>query len=226
MTGEERVVDFQRMLKDVDARFLYSGAGLRELWLIRHADAYSDLVTLADGPIDSPLSERGRWEAERLAARLAPLPFQAIWSSGLRRARETAAAIARDRTIPVQIDDRLREVLTHWDQGRSAARPAPGVYPFPEPEDELWARVSAALADIAQSLQGGDGSLPHGAGGSPPRAAVVTHGAVISVYLSRLLGLKWGQLGVLPHFTSVSVVATDGERSVVHSIADLSHLAS
>jgi broad specificity phosphatase PhoE len=217
-TGEERVVDFRRMLKAVDARFLYSGEGVRELWLIRHADAYADLVTLADGPMDSPLSERGNWEAERLAARLAPLPFQAVWSSGLRRARETADAIARDRTLSVQVDDRLREVLTQWDQGRSAALQAPGVYPFPEPEEVLWARVSAALSDIAARLDGDAGSRP--------RAAVVTHGAVISVYLNLLLGLSWGQLGVLPHFTSVSVVATNGERSVVHSIADLTHLAS
>jgi probable phosphoglycerate mutase len=54
---------------------------------------------------------------------------------------------------------------------------------------------------------------------------VVTHNAAIAMYLGSLMGLTWGQLRVMPQFTSVSVIAVKGEQVVVRSIADATHLA-
>src|SRR2546425_1226608 len=122
------------MIDELNARHLVGVAGVREVWLIRHVDAYSGLAALAEGVIDPPLSELGREQAGRLAARLAAVPVHAVWSSELRRARETAAAIARDRPLAVRTDRRLREVRTHWDDSREPERLPPGSYPFPEPE--------------------------------------------------------------------------------------------
>lgn len=205
------------MIEDLDLRYLVGVDGVREVWLIRHADAYADLNALAEGPIDPPLSARGRRQAELLAARLAPVPLDAVWSSELRRARETADAIARDRSLSVRLDPRLREVRTHWDEGREPARLPPGEYPFPEPETEVAERMRSVIGDVVTGLDG--------VTAAPPRAAVVTHNAAIAVYLTGALGLRWGQLRVLPQFTSVSVVAIKGEQVVVRSIADATHLA-
>jgi len=217
VTDDDRTAGFLRMLDDLHARHLVGVADVREVWLIRHADAYGDMESLAAGIVDPPLSERGREQAARLAARLAAVPLHAVWSSRLRRAAETAEAVARGHGLTVRTDDRLREVRTYWDEGREAERAAPGTYPFPEPEEEVVARMRAVFADVVAGLAAVDAPVP--------RAAVVTHNGTIAMYLSSVLGLRWGQLRVLPQFTSVSVVAVKGDQVVVQSIADATHLS-
>jgi len=205
------------MIRELDDRHLVGTAGVREVWLIRHADAYGGLQSLAEGTVDPPLSPRGRDQAQRLADRLARVPLHALLASDLRRARETAEALARERPLEVRIDARLREVRTFWDEGREREPLPPGTYPFPEPEAEVVERMRAAVADVAGAL--------NGVGSPVPRAAVVTHNGTIAMYLAALLGLGWGQLRLLPLFTSVSVVAVRGDRAVVRSIGDVTHLA-
>ena len=205
------------MIEELNARHLVGVDGVREVWLIRHADAYAGIESLAEGPVDPPLSRRGREQAERLSTRLAAVPLHAVWSSDLLRARQTAEEIARGRAVEVRVDRRLREVRTHWDDGREPERLPPGSYPFPEPEADVVERMKAVIAEVV-------GGLPE-VEGTPVRAAVVTHNGAIAIYLSSVLGLGWGQLRVLPQFTSVSVVAIKGDQVVVQSIADATHLA-
>src|SRR5438309_529221 len=107
------------MLDELHTRHLVGVEGVREVWLIRHADAYVGMEALAEGRLDPPLSERGHEQAARLAARLASVPLDAVWASDLRRARETAEAIVRERpALEVRVDPRLREVRTYWDLGQ------------------------------------------------------------------------------------------------------------
>jgi probable phosphoglycerate mutase len=213
---DARTAGFLKMIDDLHARHLVGVAGVCEVWLIRHADAYRGLESLAAGTIDPPLSDRGREQAARLAARLGPVPIHAVWSSDLRRAEETAEAVAREHRLRVRTDARLREVRTYWDEGGEPEPVEPGAYPFLEPEADVVARMRAAMSDVVTGLAAVDAPLP--------RAAVVTHNGAIAITLTSLLGLRWGQLRVLPQFTSVSVVAVKGDRTVVRSIADVTHL--
>ena len=218
MSDDRRTAGFLKMLEELNARHLVGVDGVREIWLIRHADAYAGIQTLIRGRIDTELSERGRDQAERLAARLAPVPLQGVWSSDLLRARQTAEVIARGRPLAVRVDTRLTEVRTHWDDGREEPeRLPPGSYPFPEPETAVVDRMRSVIADVVASLS---------EEGPVPRAAVVTHNAAIAIYLASVLGLGWGQLRVMPQFTSVSVVAVKGGQVVVQSIGDVTHLAA
>jgi probable phosphoglycerate mutase len=219
MPDDQRTASFLDMIEELHARYLIGVDGVREVWLIRHADAYEGLRALAGGTVDPPLSDGGRQQAGKLAARLADVELHAVWSSDLRRARETAEAIARGRPLTVRTDDRLREARTYWDDGddgRPPERLPPGSYPFPEPEDEVAARMRAVIADVLAAIADVDAATP--------RAAVVTHNGTIVMYLSSILGLRWGQLRLLPRFTSVSVVAVRGDQAVVRSIADATHL--
>jgi broad specificity phosphatase PhoE len=204
------------MLDELHARHLVGVEGVREVWLIRHADAYAGMEALAEGRLDPPLSERGHEQAARLAARLASVPLDAVWASDLRRARETAEVIVRGRPLEVRVDARLGEVRTHWDEGHGGGVSGPGTYPFPEPEAEVVARMAAAVAGVVAELEG--------AAGTPPRAALLSHNAAIVIYVASLLGLGWGQLYVLPQFTSITVLAVKDDRVVVQSIADATHL--
>jgi probable phosphoglycerate mutase len=218
VTSEDRrTAGFLQMIDELNQRHLVGVDDVRQVWLIRHADAYGGLESLAEGTVDPPLSERGREQAKLVAARLAAVPVHAVWSSPLRRALETAEAIAGERALAVRTDLRLREVRTHWDESREPERQPPDAYPFPEPEAEVVERMRAVVADVVAGLAG--------VAAPTPRAAVVTHNAAIAIYVGSLLGLTWGQLRVMPQFTSVSVVAVKGDRVVVQSIADATHLA-
>ncbi|HEX6547340.1 MAG TPA: histidine phosphatase family protein [Candidatus Dormibacteraeota bacterium] len=211
-SAAERSASFLRMLEQLHERHLIGVEGVREVWLIRHGDAYTGLERLAEGVIDPPLSPVGHEQADRLAQRLAYLSIDAVWASDLRRAVETADVVARDHGAEVRQDPRLREVRTHWDEGHPARVAEPGEYPFPETEAEVSERVGAAVRDIAAGLPDGG------------RAIAVSHNAAIGIYVAGVLGLSWGKLPIMPMYTSVTILALKGERVVVRSLADATHL--
>ncbi len=84
-----------------------------ELYLLRHAHA-GDPAKWRGSDFDRPLSAKGRDQAERLGAHLAALGFQtdALLSSPLVRARETAELVGRAIREEARIDDRLAEPLS------------------------------------------------------------------------------------------------------------------
>src|SRR5437879_7534324 len=86
---------FLEALARLHERFLVGVEDVTEVWLIRHGDAYAELVSLDDANIDPPLSPKGRHEAELLGRRLEASGVTAFWSSQIQRARETAEIAAR-----------------------------------------------------------------------------------------------------------------------------------
>ena len=64
------------------------------LLLLRHAETDWNREGRYQGWTDTDLSELGRGQAEAASRLLARQPLAAVWSSPLRRARDTAAAIA------------------------------------------------------------------------------------------------------------------------------------
>lgn len=65
-----------------------------DIYLVRHGQTQWNLEKRLQGATDNVLNETGRRQAAELAQRLAGVPFSHIYSSGLRRAQETAAAFA------------------------------------------------------------------------------------------------------------------------------------
>ena len=208
----DRSVAFLRMLEEMHERHLVGVEGVREIWLVRHGDAYTGMEGLGEGVVDPPLTPLGRGQSARLAQRLTDVPIDAVWASDLRRAVETAEAVATSHNLSVRTDHRLREVRTHWDEGGAVRLNAPDEYPFPESEQEVYNRVGRAIRDIVSGLP------------ENGRAVAVTHNAAIGIYVSNVLGLGWGKLPVMPMYTSVTILAVKGERVVLRSLADATHL--
>jgi probable phosphomutase (TIGR03848 family) len=77
--------------------------------LVRHGLTAATGATLSGWTPGVHLDDRGRGQAERLAARLAAVPVAAIVSSPLERCQETAAALAAGREHTVVTDERLGE---------------------------------------------------------------------------------------------------------------------
>jgi alpha-ribazole phosphatase len=159
------------------------------LLLVRHAEPAEDARGRCYGSLDVGLSDRGRTHAAELAADLAAIPFEAVYTSPRSRARETADAVAAARAVDVRVDERLREIDFGELEGRSydeIARTDPDLYrawmespttvTFPNGEcyDDLRVRATAALDAIRRSHE---------------VALVVAHGGVIRAGLAAWLEL-------------------------------------
>jgi 2,3-bisphosphoglycerate-dependent phosphoglycerate mutase len=190
--GAERMTQAMRSL---EAAFLIGVEGVTLIWLVRHGDCYEGM---AEGT-NPPLSPLGRSQAARLAERVKRAGATTVYTSPLRRAVETAQAIAED----VHEDQRLVEIeLELGDDGNLE---------FKESAASVVTRMRAAIDDIVAAHPG-------------EHVVVVTHGVALMAYLSDLLDLEAGQLRLLPYYTSVSVVRALGDVRMVATIADTAHL--
>ncbi len=164
---------------------------MRQLILVRHAESAGNLTGRVQGRLDFPLSVEGRRQADRLARRLGTGdPIAAIVSSPLRRATETARAIADTTGAPLTLDERLAEVdfgdisglhreelkarhpevVAAWGANRRWPE-RPGA----ESPEALRRRVVAALEDALATLEDGGA------------AVVVSHGVALDAGLRGLL---------------------------------------
>lgn len=83
-----------------------------QLYFIRHGQSHVNLKEWSNGNTDEGLTELGQRQAKALAAWL-PLEIEHIdtlYSSTMRRARETAGYVAGAYGLHIQFDDRLREI--------------------------------------------------------------------------------------------------------------------
>lgn len=76
---------------------------------IRHGETAWNVDTRIQGQLDVPLNERGRWQAQRLAAAVADEGIAAVYASDLTRAVETALAVGEGSGQDIVTDSGLRE---------------------------------------------------------------------------------------------------------------------
>jgi len=133
------------------------------VYLVRHGQTASSARKAYSGRSDVALTDLGRRQARDAAARLADAGIDAVFSSPLSRARDTARAIAEASGAPLTIDERLTEVDYHAFEGldRAEARAKFGqafedwrADPFGAPVDgmeplgDALQRARAATADV------------------------------------------------------------------------------
>lgn len=154
---------------------------MTELCLIRHGETDWNLQGLTQGSTDIPLNDLGREQARVTGAYLADSPWDAVYSSDLGRAYETAAIIAESLGLsPIAKDSRLRErgfgeaEGLHVAERRSRYVDSSSI-PGSEPWESVRLRGLAVLEEIA--LQN-----------PKRRIIVVSHGGVIMTLLSHMSG--------------------------------------
>ena len=79
------------------------------IFAIRHGETAWNASLRIQGHTDIPLNATGAWQAERLAEALADENICALYSSDLRRARDTAAPLAARAGLPLTTEPDLRE---------------------------------------------------------------------------------------------------------------------
>jgi len=83
--------------------------------LVRHGESVANAKKVSQGKqdewIDTHLTEKGRDEARKVAQRLKKEKIGIIYSSDLKRAKETAEEINKFHSVKIKFDDRLRDIL-------------------------------------------------------------------------------------------------------------------
>lgn len=81
-----------------------------KLYFVRHGESEANIQHVISNR-ESPfgLTERGKGQAKALAENLKDIPINAIYSSPVLRARETAEIVSQSFQLPYQITEALRE---------------------------------------------------------------------------------------------------------------------
>ena len=83
------------------------------IYLVRHGQSHVNLTDLTASHRDEPLTDIGRAQAAAVAGYIAEtLRVDRLLSSTVQRAAQTAAVIAESIGLPVDWDDRIREIGT------------------------------------------------------------------------------------------------------------------
>src|SRR5258705_5185264 len=165
-------------------------ASVTRLFLARHGATGFTSEDRFSGAEGAELSDEGRSQAADLGDRLRPEAIQAIFSSPLSRAMETARLIASRCAVTVETREGLSEISHgHWEGLTRAEveRRFPEEYAAWEPDPFTFApdHGETGVAVLARALPVIREIVTRHEG---QRVAVVSHKATIRILLSSLLG--------------------------------------
>lgn len=195
------------------------------LYLIRHGRQDSPLCN-----VNVDLSKEGEAQAELLGDRLKHYHIDALYSSNLLRAVQTATVINRVLKLPLEIREDLREISfgilegktdqfieEHYHEFKEEQRKLLEDIPYPEGENgtSVYERSMPVIQEIVQS--------------GKKDIAVVTHGGIIRVLLAALFGRNQAMrflFGVSLGNTSITHLIYDPEndRFYLERFNDCAHL--
>ena len=194
------------------------GGNVTRFYIVRHGESLGNLNRIFLGHTDWDLSEKGYEQAKMTAEALRDVHFDAIYSSDLLRALNTALPHAEMRGMSVTPSRMLRELYVGEWEGKSAEeltekwgdvftvewRRDFGTFTPPAGESVLSGgkRLRAEIARIAALHDGGT-------------VLVTSHAAVIRSFWAQMLGIEPSRIGAEFHFpsnASYSIVDVDGDE--------------
>jgi phosphoserine phosphatase len=176
---------------------------LLELVIVRHGETAWNAEDRFRGRVNIELSERGLQQVERLADYLGSKKIEAVYCSPLRRAVQTAEAIARRQKVAVQPTEKLTDLdFGEWEgvtrqevksrygdlYEKWLDRPDLAQVPGGESLEDARKRSLSAVDDIMEKHKSGS-------------VAIVTHRAVTKVLICALLGLDDSHFWNIEHDT-------------------------
>lgn len=212
----------------LSARFRHGDLIMTKILLIRHAQATGNIEGVFQGHLDSGITDAGVKQLEALAERMKNVHFDAVYSSPLIRARETAKAANKYHQLPITFYDELMEINGgDWESIPFDA--IPELYPeqsavwenephnFEAPNGEAMRDVCKRMVDtIGKIAQENDGKT----------VCVVSHGCAIRNYITFL---RYGTLEKLAYTewcdnTAIYTIEYDNGVAKIVGQADSSHL--
>lgn len=198
---------------------------MKRVLLVRHGEIAADMSRYW-GQTDVSLNDAGIRQAEELACRLGGEEIDAVYSSDLHRALDTATVIAKSRQLSVVTCPDLREISFGECEGLTFDEMRER---YPETES-IWTADDPGISfprgesvSILAKRVGNFGERLRRV--SANTALVVAHGGSLRVLVCCLTGLdlsNWQQVHI--ERASVSIIEMDALRGRVVLLNDVSHL--
>ena len=200
------------------------------IYITRHGETEWNAQQRIQGHTDVPLSERGRAQAQMLARRLADVPIDAVYSSDLRRAADTARALLAGRNAPppLTLAPELREYHKGIFEGLTpdeCEQRHPEIYAaslvndldFTPPGGETVRQTAARIHAIVQQVR-----RAH----PDQTVLIVGHGGSLRAALVSLLELPpQANWKFVMHNCSLTIIHTYPDNAVLHLYNDTSHIS-
>lgn len=198
------------------------------IYFLRHGETQASQSGAYTGVLDVDLTPEGRQMAEDFAAVYKSLPWVAVFSSPLRRTRDTAKPLCDAVGLEMQLRDGLKEISYGEWEGRT---PEEVNRQFHDDyvswlADAGWNRPTGGErgVDVARrsSLVIEEIERTHPAG----NVLVVSHKATLRVILCSLLGIDVGHYRdrLSMPVASLSVVEMTDQGPMLRSFGDRTHL--
>lgn len=186
-----------------------------KLIITRHGETEENYKNICQGHTHGTLSSEGVKQAKLLANRLKNEEIDAIYSSDLARAKDTALAIKQFHDVEIKYDKRLRERYFGHYQGQSL----PNNFDWEnldqdvESDEAFIKRVNEFIEEIKYN---------HG----NETVLVVSHGGTNVTFASILLNKSFKDIGIYSTFknTAVSIFEIKDNNINKISVNDASHL--
>ncbi len=117
--------------------------------IVRHGQSEANLQGIYAAHLNTPLSALGRAQAERLGEYLKETPIDAIYSSDLQRAHDTAAPTAQNHGLTIIDRKELREIFAGEWEGKH----------FTDLMEEYPEEYGVWLSDVGKSCPVGGESV-------------------------------------------------------------------
>lgn len=202
---------------------------MTRIYLVRHGQTLWNNASRYQGHTDIELSDTGRKQANALAKRLAKEEINAIYSSDLKRALETAIILAAPHNLPVQTLQELREInFGVWEgltfeeirakyqelADRWHKLPATVRIPGGETFEEVKERAYRIILKLAQKH-------------NPGTIVVVTHGGTIRAIICALLGIDLNHaFRIRQDNGSLNIIEFYEDWGVLCLLNDTTHITS
>ena len=195
---------------------------------MRHGETvWNQQFRIQGGSSDTDLSQNGIDQAQKLGLALRDIAISAIYSSPLKRALDTAQAIASQLGLEVNIEPALKEMevgdlegipiaelgtnfsryMIEWRKGEGTAK-LPGGESLIDLSERVWTAVQSMIKNIG-----------HG------NVVLVSHYFVTVAIICRALGMPVTQIGrIRVQNASISVLDLEGRQPCLVSLGDICHL--
>jgi len=205
-----------------------------KLLLIRHGESEANVERKFSGFQDVKLTEKGIWQAERLAHRLQEEKVHAVYCSDLLRARHTAEIVFQNRGIKLNIVPQLKEMNFGIWEGFSfeevKSKFGYGDYfnSWPEnididaviPQGESIVGLNKRVMKAVNEILG-----KHQERKNNETIAIVCHGGTIRIILSNALNISLKKIwNIGQSSTALNVINYYDYYAFVNVMNDSSHL--
>ncbi len=126
---------------------------MSSLYVLRHGMTDWNTIKKLQGQVDIPLNEDGRQMARDAAKRYADVHFDICFCSPLVRAKETCDLLLSGRDVPVEYDDRLKEIAFGDYEGlvvTEVGEEHPVKRAFYDPEHFVPAKGGESIRDLIE----------------------------------------------------------------------------